>query len=696
MTEPSPSLAANPDTRRWLELRPDGTVLVRSGKVELGQGLLTALAQIVADELDIAVARVRMLPAETGSSPDEGYTAGSLSVQHSGSALRAVSASLRANLLAVAAVELGTTTAELLVEDGEIRAPDGAATSYWKLAAFVEPGLAVGVTAKPAAAHRLVGHDIARIDIPGKVFGTHRYVHDLRFPRQLFGRVLRPPGRGALLVDIAEDTVRGLPGVVAVVRDGDFVGVVADSEYGAVRALAALPAACRWERRDTLPDERAVPDFLTSARADENLLHDSGIAASPGAATVSARFTRPYLAHASIAPSCAVARWHGGHLEVWSHTQGVYNLRAELARWFGLEPDSVRVEHVDGAGCYGHNAADDVAGDAALLAAAVPGRHVQVVLSREDELGWAPFGPAMAVQVDAELDGDGAIRHWRQEIWSNGHSSRPSGPGRPPLLAALHQGRPSVVSSDPPLARGGGSGRNAVPGYDLPGLTVVSHLLREMPLRTSALRGLGAHLNVYAIESVIDELAELAGRDPVDYRLRHLSDPRGRRVLERVAEAVDWGTEAGGPDSGRGVGYARYKNTGGYCAVVADIEARASVLVTRLTIAVDVGLVVNPDGVRNQIEGGALQSLSWTTQEQVRFDRHDVTSRTWEDYPILSFTKAPPVEVHLIDRPDRPALGAGEASIGPTAAAIGNAVRAALGVGVRTLPLIPENIIASL
>jgi nicotinate dehydrogenase subunit B len=696
MTEPSPSLAANPDTGRWLELRPDGTVLVRSGKVELGQGLLTALAQIVAEELDIAVTRIRMVPAETGSSPDEGYTAGSLSVQHSGSALRVVSARLRATLLAAAAAELGTTTAELLVEDGEIRAPGGAATSYWKLAGSVDPDLVLDASAKPAGAYRLVGHDVPRIDIPGKVFGTRHYVHDLRFPGQLFGRVLRPPARGARLVDIAEDTVRALPGVVAVVRDGDFVGVVADNEYGAVRAVDALRAACRWEQRDTLPDEHAVADFLTSAPADENLLHDSGFPASPGAATVRARFTRPYLAHASIAPSCAVARWHDGKLEVWSHTQGVYNLRAELARWFGLEPDEVRVEHVEGAGCYGHNAADDVAGDAALLAAAVAGRHVQVVLSREDELGWAPFGPAMAVGVDVELDADGTIRHWRQEVWSNGHSSRPSGPGQPPLLAALHQGRPSIVSSDPPLALGGGSGRNAVPGYDLPGLTVVSNVLREMPLRTSALRGLGAHLNVYAVESVMDELAQLAEQDAIEYRLRHLSDPRGRRVLERVAEASGWGAEPGGPDSGRGVGYARYKNFGGYCAVVADIEARASVVVTRLTIAVDVGLVVSPDGVRNQIEGGALQSLSWTTREQVRFDRQDVTSRTWEDYPILSFTQVPPVEVHLVDRPDCPALGAGEASIGPTAAALGNAVRAALGVAVRTLPLTPENIVASL
>jgi CO/xanthine dehydrogenase Mo-binding subunit len=450
----------------------------------------------------------------------------------------------------------------------------------------------------------------------------------------------------------------------------------------------------------------------------------------------------------------------------------VYNLRAELARWFDLPPEAVQVEHVEGAGCYGHNAADDAAGDAALLAQAVPGRHVQVMWSRQDELSWAPFGPAMAIEVAVELNDREEINHWRQEIWSNGHSSRPSSQGNPPLLAALDQGKQPVPSSDPPLTGGGGSARNAIPGYRLPGLTVVSHVLQEMPLRTSALRALGAHLNVYATESMIDELAERAAKDPIEYRLSLLADPRARKVLERVAEAVNWnasrpsaqngaasaheiqtteheinagpagkdrvsadrataaGIDAGrfgpagsngsnragsnpdGPsqsiragrqettptrgDWGRGVGYARYKNTGAYCAVVADVEATDSVRVVRLTIAVDVGQVVNPDGVRNQIEGGAIQAVSWTTREQVRFDRHGVTSRNWEDYPILTFADVPSVVVELVDRPDCPSLGAGEASIGPTAAAIGNAVRAALGVRVGTLPLTPDNVIAAL
>lgn len=670
------------DVARWLALRPDGTVDVRSGKVELGQGVLTALAQIVADELDVDIARIRMRPAVTGTSPDEGYTAGSLSLQQSGTALRRVAARVRAAALATAATDLHSTPDRLTVTDGDIQAPHGESTTYWAVA----DRLTVPADADPIAAHTVVGRNVPRIDIPGTVDGTRRYLHDLRFPGQLDGRVLRPPARGAHLLDIDEAALREL----IIVRDGDFLGVIADN---ADAALARLARHTRWTRPATLPAQHTLPDYLTTAPADTTIRHQYGDPPT-AAPALRARFHRPYLAHASIAPSCAIARWDGDTLAVWSHTQGVYPLRAELARWFGLPLAAVRVEHVVGAGCYGHNGADDVAGDAALLARAVPGRPVRVLWSRADELAWAPFGPAMVTEVAVTLDDDGAIRHWRQEIWSNGHSGRPGAAGNPPLLAALHQGATPVPSSDPPLSRGGGSDRNAVPGYDLPAGTVVTHVLREMPLRTSALRALGAHLNVYAIESVVDELAARACVDPLEYRLRLLADPRARDVLRRAAEAGDWGAPTA-EHRGRGIGYARYKNSGAYCAVIAEVEAVATVRVTRLTIAVDVGQVVNPDGVRNQIEGGALQSLSWTTKEQVRFDRRTVTSRTWQDYPILRFSEVPPVRVELIDRSDRPMLGAGEASIGPTAAAIGNAVRAALGVTVRTLPLIPANVIAA-
>ena len=510
----------------------------------------------------------------------------------------------------------------------------------------------------------------------------------------LFGRVLRPPSRGAVLAGLDDAAVRTLPGLVAVVRDGSFLGVVAEREDVALRAVAALGRAASWDEQDSLPDERGLADLLRASPTEDTVVHDTREDEGPQAAqTVRATFTRPYLAHASIGPSCGLARWQDGVLEVWSHSQGVHQLRTEICRSLGLPEDAIVVQHVEGAGCYGHNGADDAAYDAVLLARAVPGRHVQVVWSREDELAWSPFGPAMLVEVEAQLDDAGDVLAWRHEVWSNGHTGRPGAVHAPPPLAATTVEhalalRPSI---DPPAKAGGGTSRNAVPAYRLPSELVVAHRLTTMPLRTSALRSLGAHLNVYAIESVLDEIAELSGRDPLALRLALLDDPRAADVLRAAAERAGWGT-AGEAEVGRGIGFARYKNTGAYCAVVAEVEAESSVRVRRLTIAVDVGLAVNPDGVVNQIEGGALQAVSWTVKEQVRFDRRAVTSRTWEDYPILTFTEAPVTEVVVMDRPDAPSLGAGEAASGPTAAAIGNAVAAALGVRVRHLPLTPANV----
>jgi CO/xanthine dehydrogenase Mo-binding subunit len=464
-----------------------------------------------------------------------------------------------------------------------------------------------------------------------------------------------------------------------------------------------------WREKDSLPDETSLADYLLHAPATTTVLHEvttdeatsvdeSSVPETGARRTVNARFSRPYLAHASLAPSCGVALFEAGVLKVWSHSQGVYPLRRELSRQCALELEDVIVEHVPGAGCYGHNAADDAAYDAALLAQAVPGRPIQVVWSRPDELGWSPLAPAMVVDITATVDDAGAIQHWQHEIWSNGHTSRPGGPGFPPLLAATHQDPPApgVVAADPPLARGGGSGRNALPAYDLPSVRVVSHLLAEMPLRTSAMRALGAHLNVYAIEQVIDDLALAVGADPLDYRLRLIRDPRAAEVVRLVAERSSWGTPPEGEAAGRGLGFARYKNAGAYCAVVADVDAESEVKVTRLTIAVDVGTAVNPAGVVNQIEGGALQAISWTVKEQVRFDRGRVTSTTWEDYPILTFSEVPPVDVVLVAPPGAAPLGAGEASVGPTAAAIGNAVHAALGVRVTRLPLVPANVVVAM
>ncbi len=393
-----------------------------------------------------------------------------------------------------------------------------------------------------------------------------------------------------------------------------------------------------------------------------------------------------------------MGRYDDTGLHIWTHSQGVYPLRTDIARALGVPAAAVHVEHVEGAGCYGHNGADDVAYDAALLALAVPGRPVHVTWSREDELGWSPFGPAMVVDIDTTCADDGTITSWTWTGFGNGHMLRPNTLPSPSLLAYASQagGQPIPPSTEPPAANGFGTGRNAIPGYDVGPVTATAHRLTEMPIRASALRSLGAHLNVFAVEQHLDDLARQVDADPLEYRLRHLSDPRGRAVLERVAAMCDWSNPPRGEAAGRGLGFARYKGKGAWCAVVVDIEAEERIRMTRMWIAVDVGLAVNPDGVVNQIEGGAIQSASWTLLEQVRFAEGRVLSDTWEEYPIITFGDVPPIEVAIVDRPDEQWLGAGEASMGPTAAALGNALMDATGIRVRALPLTPENIVAAM
>jgi CO/xanthine dehydrogenase Mo-binding subunit len=700
MTALPPSVVANPLLSDWLRILPDGVVEVRSGKVELGQGVLTALAQVAAEELDIDVARVRMTPAATGTSPDEGYTAGSLSVQHSGAALRVVCAEARAVYLEAAASKLHAPEASLAVDDGRIFAPDGQSTSYWEFAddALLDRPATGEREPKPVSAYQVVGTNVARLDLPDKLTGQPRFVHDLAPEGLCYGRIVRPPSRGATLVEVDTAPTLALPGVVTIVRDGDFLGVVAEREEVALRAADQLRADTTWDRRPTLPDVNDLPNFLCSEAAETTVLAEQGERPTAVAKSVEATYHRPYLAHASMGPSSATALMTGERLQVWSHSQGVYILRRELARALDLTEDHITVTHVEGPGCYGHNGADDVALDAALLAQAAPDRPVQVVWTRADELGWAPFGPAAVVRVAAGLDAEGNVLSWQHDVWGNTHASRPGITPSIGLLAASHRagGKEIEAGPEPPLARGGGAGRNAVPGYDFPAYRAINHRVLSMPLRTSALRSLGAFLNVFAIESFMDELAEAAGRDPIDYRLSYLSDPRARAVVEAAARRSGWATWSPADSLGHGIGFARYKNTSAYCAVVAEVEATHEIRVRRLTIAVDAGLVINPDGAANQIEGGAIQATSWALKERVRFDRFGVTSDNWETYPILRFSEVPAVDVELLPAKENPPLGVGEAAQGPTVAAIGNAVFDALGVRVRALPLTEEQIVAAM
>ncbi|HEV7899158.1 MAG TPA: molybdopterin cofactor-binding domain-containing protein [Planosporangium sp.] len=693
-------LAANPRLSRWVTFE-SGRVLVRVGKVELGQGILTALARIAAQELDVSPDRIGMVAADTALSPDEGITAGSMSVAESGAALRQVCAEVRSLLLAAAAPRAGGDPARLSVVDGVVYDPQGRPLStYWELAG--EVSLDVDATGEAVASGpgQVMVASLSRLDLPDKVFGRPRFIHDLELPEMAHGRVVRPARRGARLTDLVGQPLRGLPGVLAVVRDGGFLGVVAEQEDTAERAAGALARAAVWEGATVLPDEQDLPAYLRAQPAEVTLVHATGCDGVAGEkARHSAVYSRPFLAHASMAPSCGIARWNAdGGVSVWSHSQGVFALRRAVAQAVGLDADRVRVRHVEGAGCYGHNAADDAAFDAVLLARSVPGRPVRVQWSRRDELGWAPFGSAMVAEVSATLDGDGRVAHWSYDVWSHGHASRPGYAGSPGLLATADLEKPfdPPAAVDPPAERGGGTARNAVPAYDFAGQRVTAHRLLTMPIRTSALRSLGAYLNVFAIESFMDELAAMTGRDPVDYRLAHLSDERARAVLERAAREARWGDPTTEDGLGRGIGFARYKNRGAYCAVVAEVEAVRRVRVRRLVVAVDVGCVIDPDGVRNQIEGGAVQATSWTVKERVRFDRAGVTSTDWESYPILRFSEVPRVDVHVLARRDDPSVGAGEAAQGPVAAAIANAVFDAIGVRVRHLPLTAEQVIAAM
>jgi CO/xanthine dehydrogenase Mo-binding subunit len=515
----------------------------------------------------------------------------------------------------------------------------------------------------------------------------------------LHARVVRPPSYGARLEDFDADPIEAMPGVVRVLRDGDFLCVVAAREWQAITAMHALAASVRWTETAQLPDPAAFPGALRQMAAQDFTILDRTLAAPAGAKRVKASYSRPYLAHGSIGPSCAVAHFTGGALTVWTHGQGVYPLRASLAELVGLPPDKVRCIHVEGSGCYGHNGADDAAGDAALIAMALPEKPIRLQLMRDQEQLWEPFGPAMAAEVEAALDDGGRIADWRYEVWSNTHERRPGGAGM--LLAGQLGARkfPQKPLKPIPQPEGGGD-RNAIPLYGLPSIRVTHHFVTEMPLRVSAQRSLGAYLNIFAIESFMDELASAAGIDPVAFRLGHLDDPRAREVVQTAAEKFGWSDWRKSAGQGRGFAFARYKNLGAYAAVALDLtveRATGAVRLGRVVAAVDSGQPVNPDGIRNQIEGAIVQSASWTLFEAVGFDRHRITSRDWSRYPILHFDAAPrSVAVHILDRPGQPFLGTGEAGQGPAAAAIGNAVADALGMRLRDLPLSRDRLKAAI
>jgi CO/xanthine dehydrogenase Mo-binding subunit len=691
------SLKTNPQLDHWVRFNADRTVTVFSGKVELGQGIVTAIAQIAAEELDVSPARLAIVPGDTRCSPNEWYTAGSQSIEVGGAAMRLACAEVRRLFVEAAACRFEVSAAELRVRDGAIELPGtDLATSYWDLAAEVSLARAAtgGAPPKPSAEHAIVGKSAARRDIRAKLSGA-AYVHDMELPGMVYGRVLRPPAQGARLKHLEDEAaLRVLPGVVGLCVSGSFVAIAAAREEQAVAALEAARGAARWEAPPALPEPGEITAVLPALPSTRTITSSRQ---TPGAGAAVTRreatYSKPYIAHASIGPSCALAEFTDGKLTIWSHTQGPHHLRAQIARALGMAESEVEVVHRDGAGCYGHNGADDVALDAALLARAC-GRPVLLQWTREDEFAWSPCGSAMMVKLRAGLDAGNRVVEWQHEIWSHTHIKRPGWGEGVNLLAAWHMDPPLPVppAKDMPLPTGGAD-RNAIPFYDFPTHEIAYNFIADMPLRVSALRTLGAYANIFAIECFLDELATGAGIDPVAFRLQHLRDERARAVIEAAAAAAGWKAGAAGDGArGMGIGFARYKNLSAYCAVVVEVEVTEKIRVTRAVAAVDAGQIVNPDGLKNQIEGGIVQAISWTLKEALQWDRERVTARRWEDYPILGFDEVPQIEVVLIDHPEQPGLGAGECAAGPTAAAVGNALWHALGVRARDLPLSPERV----
>jgi CO/xanthine dehydrogenase Mo-binding subunit len=549
----------------------------------------------------------------------------------------------------------------------------------------------------------LIGQSVQRLDLPAKFSGRSVFLQDLTLPNMLHGRVVRPPDPGAELLEFDDAAAHRLPGVVAVVRDGSFLGVIARREEQAIAAAVAMRQTVKWRNGSGWGfDQTAWREHLEQLpQTTSDLI--SNIKPVKVTRTLSASYSKPFIAHASIGPSIAIALQESDKLSIWTHSQAVYPLSRALSNVLQYPLKQVHVLHVQGSGCYGHNGADDVALDAALLARASPGRPVRVQWMRDDEFKWEPFGSGISTRVNCGLDVNGNIVDWSYDFWTGTHGERPDRPpGTINLLASWFLAKPTgrpAEGIEGPLPAGGGS-RNAIPHYSFASMRVTEHLIKRMPMRTSSLRALGAFANVFAIESMMDEAATLTGVDPLEFRLRHTNDERAKRVMRAVAEHAGWHQKPPDvADRGRGFAFARYKSISSYVALVAEVEVERSsgrIRVHRISAAVDAGEVINPDGLKNQIEGGIIQAASWALKEQVKFDEKQITTRTWSDYPILRFSEIPLVDVQILETPGDPPLGGGEPGVPPVGAVIANAVAAAIGVRLRELPLTPDRVLNAL
>lgn len=690
-------IQTHPTLSKWIAFDNLPQVTVFSGKVELGQGIQTALEQIACQELGISLEQIDWVAGNTFFSPNEWYTAGSLSIENGGASLRCALGHARWLFIQAAAKSFGVEPHSIEIESGVFRYAGGSLThTYASLASAVDLSQEIVTSPEIIASatqvkNTIVGQSIPRADLIPKLSGA-AFIQDIMLPNMHHARMIRSTHTLSTISSIDVDAIKNLSGVEHIVLSGNFLAIVGKNEAALVAAVEKAKTFVTWDVPSFVCQEQETADLLSSLPATTSVAYEHG-QAGRAVRTKTARYSRPFLAHASIGPACALAHINQGHLTVWSHTQGSHLLRDQIAKGLRQDPSTVDVIHLHGAGCYGHNSADDVAFDAAFIAKET-GLPIRVQWSREEELTASPFGAPSMMEIEAGLDGDGRIVSWNTQVWSPTHIARPGWAGTINLLGAWTIEPPHPVDpvKDNPLPQGGGL-RNAITLYDLPHQHLTHHMIPQTPLRTSALRSLGAYLNTYAIESFLDELAKDLDQDPIDLRISYLKDPRSIALLQEVARMANWKDRSNLPEgTGMGVGFGRYKNVGAYCAVIVQVRAEEKIYVEKVWCTADVGRIINPDGVLNQIEGGIIQSISWTLKEMVHWDKDGVTSNSWDTYPILMFDEVPEMEVKMLDQPNAPSLGGGEASAGPTGAAIANALVSALGIRARDLPLTTDRL----
>ncbi len=688
----------------FLAIDAKGAVTAYSGKVDLGTGVRTALTQIVAEELDVPMSRVTLVTGDTQLTPDQGTTWGSLSIQLGGMQLRNAAATAKAALVEEAAKRLGAKPEDLKAADGVITG-NGKRVTYGELIGGKSFALKLDPQ-KPAKFkdpkdYTIVGKPVARLDIPAKMTGRFVYMQDFRVPGMLHGRVVRPPAMGATLESVDEGSVKNIPDLVKVVREGNFLAVVTKSEWGAIKASRQLKAT--WSKWEGLPEQAKVMDHVRATKVAKddvtsNVGNTGEALAKDDVKKVSASYDFAIHTHGSIGPSCAVAEFKDGTLTSWSASQATHTLRKQLAQMFGLAPEKVRCLYIEGSGCYGRNGHEDAAADAALLAKHV-GAPVRVQWSRADEHGWDPKGPPTLIDLRAAIDSSGNVTAWESEFFI---PQQTAGSFLVPLTPATLAGLPQKDDIAP-----GNVFQNAAIPYKFANVKTTCHRLETTPFRPSWIRTPGRMQNTYANECFMDELAAAAGQDPFDFRQKYLdpNDKRGLEVLERLIKLSNWQKrpspqkQSGNVLRGRGMSYVKYELVRTYIGAVADVEVDRSsgaIKVSKIYLTHDCGQIINPDGLRNQIDGNILQTVSRTLKEEVKFDRSRVTSLDWESYPILTFPEMPEIVVEMIDRPNTPPWGAGEPAAAVIPSVISNAVFDATGVRLRSVPYTPAKVKAAL